>query len=423
MGELIRGISYKKEDASKSPSQGCKPILRANNIKGHLNFDELVYVPAKIIREEQYIKKGDLIFAMSSGSKHLVGKSAPALNDYDGSYGAFCALLRPSQYIDQSYFAYFFQGNTFRKLVSEIAKGTNINNLKREHILNIDFLLSPLPEQHQIVVKIEELFSELDNGIENLKKARGQLKTYRQAVLKYAFEGKLTKEWREKNKTAIWQELKLGDLIKVKSGNGLTKGHQVNTGNHLVYGGNGIMGKHNKYMFEEPKLIIGRVGVHCGNVHITKPTSWVTDNAFVTNFDNDQVEMKYLLYFISDLNLKKYSSSTAQPVISGGKIYPIDVKIPEKEEQQAIVSEIESRLSVCDKIEQTIEDSIKKAEALRQSILKKAFAGKLTKDWREKNPELVTGENSAEKLLEKIKSEKALAVGRGKPRSKKAKKK
>jgi len=93
LGELIRGISYKKEDASKSPSQGCKPILRANNIKGHLNFDELVYVPAKIIREEQYIKKGDLIFAMSSGSKHLVGKSAPALNDYDGSYGAFCALL------------------------------------------------------------------------------------------------------------------------------------------------------------------------------------------------------------------------------------------------------------------------------------------------------------------------------------------
>ena len=48
----------------------------------------------------------------------------------------------------------------------------------------------------------------------------------------------------------------------MKIANGLTKVHQVDTGNHLVYGGNGIMGKHNKYMFEEPKLIIGRVGVH-----------------------------------------------------------------------------------------------------------------------------------------------------------------
>jgi type I restriction enzyme S subunit len=144
----------------------------------------------------------------------------------------------------------------------------------------------------------------------------------------------------------------------------------------------------------------------------------------VTNFDNDQVGMNYLLYFIGDLNLKKYSSSTAQPVISGGKIYPIDVKIPGKAEQQIIVSEIESRLSVCDKIEQTVEDSLKKAEALRQSILKKAFAGELTKDWREKHPELITGENSAEKLLEKIKAEKALSTaGRKKPQSKKTKKK
>ena len=86
------------------------------------------------------------------------------------------------------------------------------------------------------------------------------------------------------------------------------------------------------------------------------------------------------------------------------------------EEQQAIVSEVESRLSVCDKLENTIEDSLKKAEYLRQSILKKAFAGELTKEWREQHPELVSGDNSAEKLLERIKAEKE------KTQSKKAKK-
>ena len=92
------------------------------------------------------------------------------------------------------------------------------------------------------------------------------------------------------------------------------------------------------------------------------------------------------------------------------------------EEQKIIVQEIESRLSVCDKLEQTIEDSLEKAEALRQSILKKAFSGELTKDWREKHPELVTGENSAEKLLERIKAEKALMAGQNKPRPRKTKK-
>ena len=101
----------------------------------------------------------------------------------------------------------------------------------------------------------------------------------------------------------------------------------------------------------------------------------------------------------------------------------LPIQIFSYDEQQTIISEIESRLSVCDKLEQTIEDSLKKAEALRQSILKKAFEGDLTRDWREKNPELIFGENSAQKLLEKIKAEKALAAGRKKPQSKKMKKK
>ena len=95
---------------------------------------------------------------------------------------------------------------------------------------------------------------------------------------------------------------------------------------------------------------------------------------------------------------------------------------PTLEEQQAIVSEIESRLSVCDQLEKTIGDSLKKAEALRQSILKKAFTGELTQEWREKHPELISDENSAGNLLERIKAEKALAADREKVQSKKMKK-
>ena len=116
------------------------------------------------------------------------------------------------------------------------------------------------------------------------------------------------------------------------------------------------------------------------------------------------------------------ASSTTLPILNKSKFENLFFALTSHEEQHAIVSEIESRLSVCDKIEQTVEDSLKKAEALRQSILKKAFAGELTRDWREKHPELITGENSAEKLLERIKAEKALATVRKKPRPRKTKK-
>ena len=111
IANLIRGINYKKETASNNSFFESLPILRANNINGDLNFEDLVYVPKSLIKSEQLIKKDDIIFAMSSGSKHLVGKTAVAKNDFKGSYGAFCALLRINEGINKKYVSYIFKGN------------------------------------------------------------------------------------------------------------------------------------------------------------------------------------------------------------------------------------------------------------------------------------------------------------------------
>ncbi|MHB2153450.1 restriction endonuclease subunit S [Calditrichota bacterium GD2] len=144
ISELLRGISYKKEQSFNFYKEGLKPILRANNItNAKLNFDDLVYIPKSLIKEEQLIRKNDILFAMSSGSKHLVGKSAIAHEDFDGSFGAFCALLRVNNFISSVYISYFFNANKFRKFISEISSGTNINNLKREHILDFSIPLPP----------------------------------------------------------------------------------------------------------------------------------------------------------------------------------------------------------------------------------------------------------------------------------------
>lgn len=144
---------------------------------------------------------------------------------------------------------------------------------------------------------------------------------------------------------------------------------------------------------------------------------------------------KFVYYYslspVIKKEIEKYTVQTTQANIGIASIENFIFPLCSLPEQQAIVQEIESRLSVCDKIEQTIEESLKKAEALRQSILKKAFGGELIRDWREKHPELITGENSAEKLLGKIKAEKAhacrqaslSAVGRKKARPRKTKKK
>ncbi|MES9859602.1 MAG: restriction endonuclease subunit S [Candidatus Thiodiazotropha sp. LLP2] len=203
VADLLRGVSYKKVDTSSEPTPGKVPILRANNIGYGLNFDSLVYVPEKQVKEVQYIKKGDIIIAMSSGSKHLVGKAAQANDDFEGAYGAFCANLRVTADIEPKYVAYFYSSQDNLKRISGSSKGSNINNLRREHILSAPIPLAPPEQQKRIVAKIEELFSHIDAGIEALKKAKQLLKQYRQSVLKAAVTGELTKEWREANKDKL----------------------------------------------------------------------------------------------------------------------------------------------------------------------------------------------------------------------------
>jgi len=233
VGKLLRGVNYKKEEASNEPKKDYLPILRGNNINGELNFDDLVYVQRKNINEGQHIKKGDIVFAMSSGSKHLVGKSAKAKADFNGAFGAFCGVFRADKNIHKDFIAYFFQSSYYKKLISEISKGTNINNLKREHILDLDFPYPPLPEQLAIVSKIEELFSELDNGIAQLKTAQQQLKVYRQSLLKWAFEGKLTSPIKNEKLRITndglpegWKWVKIEDIATIGTGATPLKGNK-----------------------------------------------------------------------------------------------------------------------------------------------------------------------------------------------------
>ena len=113
---------------------------------------------------------------------------------------------------------------------------------------------------------------------------------------------------------------------------------------------------------------------------------------------------KYIDYFLQSAKQKieTFAPATAQKNINLTILEDLLIPYCSLSEQQKILEEIETRLSVCDEMEKTIKDSLKKAESLRQSILKKAFEGKLTEKWREEHPELITGENSAEALLKKI---------------------
>lgn len=198
---LIRGVSYKKENARYDATEGYLPILRATNITGNsLGFDDAVYVPLSCLKDNQILRYGDIVIASSSGSKEIVGKAGQFFSPtWTGSFGAFCTGIRPETSLDVNYFGYYFQSPIYRKAISDISAGSNINNIKStdmgEHIIPI----APLAEQTRIAAKLEELLTDLDAGVTELKTAQKKLTQYRQSLLKAAVEGALTAEWRANN--------------------------------------------------------------------------------------------------------------------------------------------------------------------------------------------------------------------------------
>ena len=155
--EQIRGVSYKPEDVCTAQDKDAVAILRANNIQDDgLNFDDLVYVKKSKVSAIQYIKAGDIVVCASSGSKNLVGKAAIATEDMDFSFGAFCKVVRPRKLLP-SYAGHYFQSPKYRNKISELAGGANINNIRNEHIDELDIVVPNSDEQERISIELNKI--------------------------------------------------------------------------------------------------------------------------------------------------------------------------------------------------------------------------------------------------------------------------
>ena len=199
-----------------------------------------------------------------------------------------------------------------------------------------------------------------------------------------------------------WVWVRLGNIINISSGRFLPSNEMKTKGTIPVYGGNGINGYHNEYLIDKPTLIIGRVGFYCGCVHLSTDKAWVTDNAFITTFSENNVNINFLKWLLIASDLGKNDNATAQPVVSGKKIYPLVVALPPLAEQERIVEKLEQILPLVEeygkneeklsKLNSTLPDKIK------QSILQHAVQGKLVPQNSNDEPASI--------LIERIREEK-----------------
>ena len=166
-----------------------------------------------------------------------------------------------------------------------------------------------------------------------------------------------------------WEYSRLGTIIQISSVKGLTAKAMASDGSVPVFGGNGITGYHSEGNVFEETLVIGRVGFYCGSVHVTPKDAWVTDNAFITAFSRSNIFLHFLKWLLRATNLKEDENATAQPVISGRKIYPIVVAVPPLAEQHRIVAKVDELMALCDQLEQQTEASLTAHQTLVQTLL------------------------------------------------------
>ena len=482
LGELAVYVNGRAFKPNEWESHG-KPIIRIqnlNNSSAEFNFSSQVH-------EKKYlVKPGDLLFAWSASLGAYIWEGGEAwLNQHIFKVHPFSGVSKK--------FLYYVLKKVTTQLYSK-THGSGMVHVTKKKFESTNVALPPTKEQHHVVAKIEELFSKLDKGIESLKKARDQLKVYRQAVLKWAFEGKLTEEWRKTHKVEPAEKL----LEKIKEEREKHYQQKIEEWKQAVkeWEASGKQGKKpakpkkpkepppltEQELAELPKLPEGWVwnrlglmtlGVEYGTSTKSKKVGKVPvlrmgniqDFKFVWGdlvYTDDDEEIRkyrlrngdvlfnrtnspelvgktaifrgereaifagylirinqiptiidsyYLNYFLNSSIARRHGNlvktdGVNQSNINGNKLIHYPFPYCCINEQHAVVQEIETRLSIAEKLEQTIDDSLKKAEVLRQSILKKAFEGKLL---NEQEVEAVRNDpewEPAEKLLEKIKAEK-----------------
>jgi type I restriction enzyme S subunit len=434
--ELVGGSQPPKSDFKYEPEEG---YVRLIQIRDYKSDDHLVYIPLNKARR------------FVSPEEVMIGRYGPPifqiLRGLEGAYNV--ALMKAAPVCDiftnEYLFKYLSNQDLYNYVNSASDRTAGQSGVNKSHLEKYPVAVPPKSEQKVIADKLDTLLAQVETTKARLDRIPQILKTFRQSVLAAAVSGKLTEEWREENVVLIenWVPTNIGALAQVATGKTPKRTNaeywdggdipwltSAVTGTALTFKAEQFVTKLavkecTLKLFPIGTLLLAMYGEGKTRGQVTELQLEATCNQACAAIlvDEKKISKEFLKLRLQENyeETRKAAVGGAQPNLNLNKVREITVKLPSETEQNEIVRRVEQLFAHADKIKQQVKDAQHRVDKLTQSILAKAFRGELTTQWRKDNPDLITGDNSAEALLTKIKAEREAKSPKQKVKTKKAK--
>ncbi|NYS60506.1 restriction endonuclease subunit S [Halomonas salicampi] len=425
-----------KNDASADQVAGFVPMaLAPTDYHGILQHEEKLW--GKIKKSYTNFADGDIIFAKVTPCFEN-GKAA-IVRDMPGGIGAGSSefyVLRPtSKEISPTLIFATIKSQSFMQQGAESMTGAvGLRRVPRAFVEAFPVALPPAAEQKAIADKLDTLLAQVENTKARLERIPQILKRFRQSVLAAAMSGRLTEEWRSMSELTGWANISLRNLVQnIEAGKnlkcietppgenefGIIKISAVTWGTYDEEQSKTLPEKN--LFLESRRIKVGDFLISRANtidllgnpVIVQKVTKNLMLSDKVLRLNMDDEDKAWVNIFLRSMTGRKEiqdrSTGNQMSMRNIGQKALLEIPIPKPlyEEQTEIVRRVDQLFAHADRIEQQVNNALGRVNNLTQSILAKAFRGELTEQWRKDNPELISGDNSAEALLERIKAEKA----------------
>lgn len=409
--------------------QGDIPWMSVKDMNKHVLHDTADHISQLAVDNSStnVIPAGTPIIA----TRMSLGKIVVA--DFDSAINQDLKALFLSQGIERDFLIYWYRSIAGK--IEQLGTGTTVKGIRLEVLKELDFSIPALAEQKAIAEKLDTLLAQVESTKVRLERIPKILKRFRQSVLAAAVSGKLTEEWRERQEKARkWEPRRLGDIIDAGPQNGIYKPSKLYGSGCLiiridsfydgVVSGWGDLkrvrlsdSEIEKWKVGEGDILVNRVNSieYLGKSALVGNLSESTvfeSNVMRMSIDKGRAFPEFVSLFLrSPVGLERLRENAKlavnQASINQGDVKKCAIELPDLTEQTEIVRRVDQLFAYADTIETQVNNALERVNNLTQSILAKAFRGELTEQWRKDNPDLISGENSAEALLEKIKAERA----------------